>query len=106
MLATDSSAATDGNADDWYALNWVWTVGDTYQQVFVVVSQRPAPQTPPPPRPAPPSLKLTVLAPILWISRQQADPDTTVDPIVSDRARHIADTILSAANTEHPVGPG
>ena len=100
VLATDSSAATDSEADDWYTLNWVWTVGGTYQQVFVVVSQRPAPQAPPPPRPAPPSLKLTVLAPILWMSRQQADPDTMVDVIVSDRAHHIADTILLAANAD------
>jgi hypothetical protein len=105
VLATDSSAATDGHAADWYALNWVWTVGATYQQVFVVVSQRPAPQSPPPPRPAPPSLKLTVVAPILWISRQQADPDTMVDAIVSARAHHVADAILLSANAGHTAGP-
>jgi hypothetical protein len=105
VLATDSSAATDSDADDWYALNWVWSIGEAYQQVFVVVSQRPAPQAPPPPRPVPPSLKLTVLAPILWISRQQADPDTMVDVIVSNRARRIADKILLAAKTEHSIGP-
>ena len=105
VLSTDSSAATDGNADDWYALSWVWTVGDTYQKVFVIVSQQPSPQTPPPPRPAPPSLKLTVLAPILWMSRQQADPETMVDEIVSDRARHVVNEVLLAARAEHPVGP-
>ena len=105
VLSTDSSAATDGSADDWYALSWVWTIGKTYQQVFVVVSQQPPPQAPPPPRPTPPSLKLTVLAPILWMSRQQADPDTQVDEIVSDRARRVANEILLAANAEHPVGP-
>lgn len=105
VLATDSAAATDGNADDWYALNWVWSAGETYQQVFVVVSQRPPAQALPPPDPVPPSLKLTVLAPILWISRQQADPDTMVDAIVSERAQHVADSILRAANDEHPVIP-
>ncbi len=105
VLSTDSSAATDGHADDWYALSWVWTIGETYQQVFVVVSQQPPPQAPPPPRPTPPSLKLTVLAPILWMSRQQADPDTQVDEIVSDRARRVANEILLAANAEDPVGP-
>ena len=105
VLATDSSAATHGNADDWYVLNWVWTVGETYQQVFVVVNQKPPPPAPPPPRPVPPSLKLTVLAPILWMSRQQADPDTMVDAIVSGRARHVANAILLAAKAEHPVGP-
>jgi hypothetical protein len=105
VLATDSSAATDGNADDWYALTWVWTVGETYQQVFVIVSQQPSPQAPPPPRPTPPSLKLTVLAPLLWMSRQQADPGTMVDEIVSDRARHVANEVLLAAKAEHPVGP-
>jgi hypothetical protein len=105
VLSTDSSAATDGNADDWYSLSWVWTIGKTYQQVFVVVSQQPPPQAPPPPRPTPPSLKLTVLAPILWMSRQQADPDTQVDEIVSDRARRVANEILLAANAERPVGP-
>jgi mannitol-1-phosphate/altronate dehydrogenase len=46
-----------------------------------------------------------VLAPILWISRQQADPDTMVDAIVSERAQHVADSILRAANDEHPVIP-
>jgi mannitol-1-phosphate/altronate dehydrogenase len=46
-----------------------------------------------------------VLAPILWISRQQADPDTMVDVIVSNRARRIADKILLAAKTEHSIGP-
>lgn len=105
VLSTDSSAATDGSADDWYGLSWVWTVGETYQQVFVIVSQQPPPQAPPPPRPVPPSWKLTVLAPILWMSRQQADPDTMVDEIVSDRARRIANMILLAANAGHPVGP-
>ena len=105
VLSTDSSAATDGNADDWYVLSWVWTVGETYQQVFVIVSQQAPPQAPPPPRPVPPSLKLTVLAPILWMSRQQASPDTMVDELVSDRARHVANQVLLAARAEHPVGP-
>lgn len=104
VLATDSSAATHGSADDWYALSWVWTVGETYQQVFVIVSQQQPPQAPPPPRPVPPSLKLTVLAPILWMSRQQADPETMVDQLVSDRARHVANEVLLAAKAEHPVG--
>ena len=94
-LATDSSAAVNGDADDWYALSWVWTVGDSYQQVFVAVSQQPPPHAPP--RPAPPSLKLSVLAPILWLGRQQADPDTVVDAIVSARARQVSDDILRAA---------
>jgi hypothetical protein len=105
VLSTDSSAATTGNANDWYLLSWVWTVGETYQQVFVIVSQQPPPQAPPPPRPVPPSLKLTVLAPILWMSRQQADPDTMVDALVSDRARHVANEVLLAAKAEHTAGP-
>ncbi len=105
VLSTDSSAATDGEADDWYAVSWVWTVGETYQQVFVVVSQQPPPQAPPPPRPTPPSLKLTVLAPILWMSRQQVDPETMVDAVVSDRARHVVNDILLAAEAQQRVDP-
>lgn len=105
VLSTDSAAATTGNVDDWYLLSWVWTVGSTYQQIFVIVSQKAPPQAPPPPRPVPPSLKLTVLAPILWMSRQQADPETMVDQLVSDRARHVANQVLLAAKAEHTVGP-
>jgi hypothetical protein len=102
VLATDSSAAADGSADDWYALSWVWTVGETYQQVFVIVSQQPPPQAPP--RPVPPSLQFTVLAPVLWVSRQQADPDTTVNAAVSARARRVANDILLSRQDEHRVG--
>jgi hypothetical protein len=105
VLATDSSAATKAGTDDWYALTWIWTIGKAYQQVFVVVSQQPPPQVSPPPNPAPPSLKSTVIAPALWMSRQQADPDTMVDAIVSDRGRHVVNAILLAAQTEHRVGP-
>jgi hypothetical protein len=39
------------------------------------------------------------------MSRQQADPDTMVDAIVSDRGRHVVNAILLAAQTEHRVGP-
>ena len=105
VLATDSSVAVDGQADDWYAVSWIWQAGDTYQQVFVIVSQQSPPHAPPPPRPVPPSLKLTVVGPILWMSRQQADPDTMVDPIVTARARHVVDEILLASGAEHSMGP-
>lgn len=97
VLATDSSTNTDGNADDWYAVSWLWAVGHTYQQVFVVVSQNATPQGPAPPRPAPPSLRLTVVAPLLWITRQQADPATLVDTAVSDRAQHVVNDILKSS---------
>jgi hypothetical protein len=40
---------------------------------------------------------LTVVAPLLWMSRQQADPTTLVDPVVSDRAQHVVNNILNAA---------
>lgn len=105
VLATDSSAAAIANTDDWYAVTWTWAVGDVYQQIFVVVSQQPPPQDSLPPRPVAPSLMSTMVAPALWMSRQQADPDTMVDAIVSDRARHVVNTILLAANTQPRVGP-
>lgn len=97
VLATDSSAATNGAVEDWYALSWVWAVGSRYQQVFVVVNQNATPPAPPPPRPVPPSLRLTVLAPIMLMTRQQADPETIVDPLVSDRAQHVVNDVLAAA---------
>lgn len=97
VLATDSAAATSPDSTDWYALSWFWTAGDTYQQVFIVVNQNPPPHSPAPPHPVPPSFRLSVLAPILWMSRQQGDPETMVDAVVSDRARHVANTILLAA---------
>ncbi len=103
-LATDSSAATRPDSVDWYALTWIWAVGNTYQQVFVVVSQQPPPNAAPPPHPVPPTLMSTVVAPALWMSRQQPDPDTMVDVKVSDRARHLTNAILRVAQTEQLVG--
>lgn len=105
VLATDSSASTTANTDDWYTLTWTWAVGAVYQKIFVVVSQQLPPQTSLPPRPVAPSLMSAMIAPALWMSRQQADPDTMVDAIVSDRARYVVNTILLAAGVQNRVGP-
>ena len=97
VLATDSSAATSGAVQDWYALTWSWNIGSGYQQVFVVVNQHTDPADPPPPDPAPPSVLNTIIAPALWLSRQQANPSTVVDPVVAARAQQVAGDILAAA---------
>jgi hypothetical protein len=55
----------------------------------------------PPPLPEPPSLRRNLVDPILWLTRQQVDPSTLVDPAVRDRAQQIVDDILAAAQVPH-----
>ena len=96
VSATDSSAATTAGNRQWYTVSWLWGVAETFQQVFVTVNQDLMVQEPPP-LPVPPSFRSTVVDPILWFSRQQADPSTLVDPAVRDRAQQIVDDIVAAA---------
>ncbi len=98
--ATDSSAATTGGNQQWYAVSWLWAVAETFQQVFVVVNQDLTSQDPPP-LPAPPSFRSTVIDPILWLTRLQADPSTQVDPAVRDRAQQVVNIIVAAAKVRH-----
>ncbi|AQT78489.1 hypothetical protein B1R94_03380 [Mycolicibacterium litorale] len=93
--ASDSSAATDATAKQWYAVTWVWRTGDTYQQVFVTLNQDPT-SAAAPPAPELLSLRDTLAAPVLWLSRQQANPSGEVDSEVSDRANDIIAAILRA----------
>jgi hypothetical protein len=97
VLATDSSVTTNAEVADWYAVTWTWNTGSAYQQVYVVVNQTTTPTDPPPPNPAPPSIRDTMITPALWISRQQADPSTKVDPVVAARAQQVADDVVRAA---------
>ncbi|MGV0993328.1 MAG: hypothetical protein ACOYB7_13870 [Mycobacterium sp.] len=98
--ATDSALATNGQALDWYIVTWLWQVGSSYQQVFVVVNQTWTSQDPPP-FPAALSVRATIIGPALWLARQQADPSTTVDPSVSARARQIIEQVVAAGEPRH-----
>lgn len=100
VTATDSSLATNGHAIDWYLVTWLWQSGTTYQQVFVVVNQTWTSHDPPP-SPAQLSLRATVIGPALWLARQQADPSTEVDPLVTARAQQIVAEVLSAGDPRH-----
>lgn len=99
MLASDSSTTADSTTPNWYAVSWVWRAGGAFQQIFVIVNQpnQIAAEQDSPPQPVPPSVNDTVLAPFLWMTRQQADPSITVDPLVRERAQQIVDTIVNAA---------
>lgn len=93
--ASDSSAATDATAKQWYTVTWLWRTGDKYQQVLVVLNQDPTSKAAPP-VPEPLSLHDTMAAPALWLTRQQANPSGEVDPAVSQRANEIVSAILRA----------
>lgn len=93
--ASDSSAATDATAKQWYTVTWLWRTGDSYQQVLVVLNQDPTSEAAPP-LPEPLSLHDTMAAPALWLTRQQANPSGEVDPAVAERANDIVSEILRA----------
>ena len=100
VAATDSALATNGDALDWYIVTWLWQTGWSYQQVFVVVNQTWTSQDPPP-IPAALSLRATVIGPALWLARQQADPSTVIDPIVTARAQQIVGRVMAAGHPRH-----
>lgn len=93
--ATDASLATNGSALDWYIVTWLWQAGKDYQQVFVVVNQTWTSHDPPP-IPAALSLRANAIGPALWLARQQADPSTTVDPLVSARTQQVVGEVIAA----------
>lgn len=93
--ASDSSAATDATAKQWYTVTWLWRTGDKYQQVLVVLNQDPTSKAAPP-VPEPLSLRDTMAAPALWLTRQQENPSGEVDPAVAGRANDIISAILRA----------
>ena len=98
--ATDSSRATNGHAVDWYTVTWLWQTGARYQQVFVVVNQTWTSHDPPP-VPVPLSLRANVIGPALWLARQQADPSTVVDPVVTARAHQVAGQVIAAGEPRY-----
>jgi hypothetical protein len=93
--ATDASVTTSADVDNWHSITWVWRVGDTYQQVFVVVDQEVSAKAPPA-DPQPLSLHDTVAAPALWMTRQQANPSAEVDDAVCQWAQRIVNHVVSA----------
>jgi hypothetical protein len=93
---SNADAATDGAAQNWYAVTWVWRTADVYQQVTVVVNQS-ATSEDSPAAPAPLSVAETVVKPILWVARQQPEWVGGVDKRVVKRADEIVRTLVSAA---------
>jgi hypothetical protein len=105
VIHTNADTATNGAALDWYAVTWTWHTGDTSQRVTVIVSQALSGDQPPPP-PAPLSMVAAVLRPAMWVTRQQPDAESRVDPLVSQRAIEVASLLLRhSAVTDKPV-PG
>jgi hypothetical protein len=100
VTATDASAATSAGIDNWHCVTWLWRVGDTYQQVFVVVDQDVL-ATAPPAGPQPLSLHDTVAAPALWMTRQQANPSAEVDDVVARRSQQVVGEVVKAGAPRH-----
>lgn len=102
---TDAAAATTSTAQDWYAVSWQWHAAGEYQQVTVVVNQR-IEANQPPPAPTPPSLGRSVIAPALWLARQQANGSGEVDPLVIRRADDLVDFLVTSTGDQagDPIG--
>ncbi|WP_006244704.1 hypothetical protein [Mycolicibacterium tusciae] len=94
---TDGDTAVAPGASDWYLLTWVWRLPDRVQQINVVVSQQDTSAV----KPVPLSLAQSILAPAVWIVRQQPDPDERVDQKVVDTAHMVARQLLTAAGVGH-----
>jgi hypothetical protein len=102
-IHSNADAAADSSAPDWYAVTWTWQVADTYQRVTIIVSQsRSAGQ---PPAPVRLSVTGSVLAPALWIARQQPDTGGEVDPLVTRRAAELVKLVVSATGTTAGASP-
>ncbi len=100
VVATDSSVTTDAEAQNWCAVTWVWATTAGFQRVFVVANQDPSsPATPPEPRAL--SLRAAVADPLLWIARQQANPDDVIDPSVAQRVRDVLARVAAAGSPTH-----
>jgi hypothetical protein len=96
VVHTNADTATDGSAQNWYAITWVWQVAAVYQQVTVVVNQAVG-SADSPVAPAPLSVADTVAKPMLWMARQQPDSVGAVDPRVVSRANDIVHMLVNAA---------
>lgn len=81
-------------AQDWYALTWLWHTEAAYQRVTVVVNQ--ALESADPPAPQTLTWANSLLEPLLWVARQQPDSPGVVSPDVSGTADAVAGQILAA----------
>lgn len=99
-IFSNADTATDINTPQWYALTWEWRTAAGYQQVTVIVNQNTAAPADEPPSPQL-SAGDTLLSPVLWIGRQQAEVAGPVDDTVTGRATDIADSLLLAAVAAH-----
>ena len=95
-LHSDADAATDSTTQNWYALTWIWRIPNAYQRVSVVVSQTVGDAELPDPQPI--SLSNTLVAPLLWISRQQSDRTGQLSQVTTKRADDIAGLLMKAGD--------
>jgi hypothetical protein len=78
-------------------MTWVWQLPDRVQQINVVVAQQDTSVE----NPGPLSLAHGILAPAVWIVRQQPDPEARVDQRVVDTAHTVARQLMTAARANH-----
>jgi hypothetical protein len=94
-IHSNADTAATPNPTHWFALTWVWQIGDAYQQVTVVANQSGPDQAPPAPEPV--TWRGIVLKPAQWLARQRPLGDGVVEERVIAAATRIATRILAAA---------
>jgi hypothetical protein len=105
VVHTNADTATNGSAQNWYAITWVWQADAVYQQVTVVVNQA-AGSVERPVAPTPLSVADTVAKPMLWMARQQPDSAGAVDQRVVSRANDIVHLLVDAADPAEATTTG
>ena len=100
VVHSEAGSAHTSASADWYAITWIWRTATDYQQVTVVVNQD-ASSAEPPLLPQPLSVGKTLIAPALWIARQQPQLHGPVNDEVTARAVDIAHRLMVAATATH-----
>jgi hypothetical protein len=96
---SNADMTANDQAQDWYALTWVWRTAAVYQRVTVVVNQAAVSQSGQPADPPAPrglTWRNSLLDPLLWVARQQPISPGIVSPEVSGTAQAVASKILAA----------
>lgn len=92
---SDPDTADAAISAQWHALTWLWRTDVGYQRVTVVVNQDLTAGSPPPPGAI--GWTNSLLAPMLWLTRQQPAPSGIVPKRVTRTAEALARQILAAA---------